>query len=285
MDALVSRLGSRRVRQIATAGTVTALAFLTSAGPASADVTTVGGGAYGVSSAVTAPAPVGQITTVPTPSVTLPPAGGGPLTTTIRSATVPGLLTTGVITVSTAGGTTVSHLRTAQSTSTVDGADLGDGTVSATTVSSRCASNGNGSAGATTLSGVTGLPGASSQPAPNTVVQVNGLGPVTLNEQTVVNQRGSRTEIVVNAIHVRLTPGTVATSDDIIIGQSRCAAFGPDVLTTAGAGPTVPGAGALPDLPRTGADLWQPTLAGGGLLVVGLYVLLRSRRQRRLVLG
>ncbi len=51
------------------------------AGPAFADVTSVAGGAFGVSAAVTVPV-TGALGLAPSPSVVLPTTGGGPITRT-----------------------------------------------------------------------------------------------------------------------------------------------------------------------------------------------------------
>lgn len=259
----------RRAGGLAAAGFV---GVALTATPASADVTSLGGGAFGARATATVPL-VGAVTVPPTPSVVLPAGGGGPITRTALGATVPGLLTTGVLTATTSGDTAVSHLRTARSSATVADVDLGAGALTATAVSSRCASNGDGSAGSTTLLGLGGVVGLSSTPAPNTTLQIAGLGSVTFNEQIVTNAPGSSTTITVNAIHVRLAAGLVAgTSADIILGQSRCAAFGPDVLVGEG-------------LPRTGGEPWQAGLAAGGLLTAGLGALWSASRRRSAVAG
>ncbi len=137
------------------------------AGPASADVTSVAGGAFGVSAAVTVPV-TGALGLAPSPLVVLPTTGGGPITRTAAKATVGSLASTGVLTVSTSGDTQVSHGRTTRSSATVDALNVA-GRLSASTVTNRCASNGDGSSGSTTLEGVNGIVTAT-VPAPNTVV-------------------------------------------------------------------------------------------------------------------
>jgi len=245
------------------------------AGPASADVTSVAGGAFGVSAAVTVPV-TGALGLAPSPSVVLPTTGGGPITRTAAKATVGSLASTGVLTVSTSGDTQVSHGRTTRSSATVDALNIA-GRLSASTVTSRCTSNGDGSSGSTTLEGVTGIVTAT-VPAPNTVVQLPGVGSVTLNEQTVTSQPGANSAITVNALDVRIDPALLAgTSGQIIVGQSRCGALGPDVLT----GPAATGPAAGP-LPRTGTNLVPPAAAGGALLLVGLGLVASARRRRSL---
>jgi len=247
------------------------------AGPASADVTSVAGGAFGISAAVTVPV-TGALGLAPSPSVVLPTTGGGPITRTAAKATVGSLASTGVLTVSTSGDAQVSHGRTTRSSATVDALNVA-GRLSASTVTSRCTSNGDGSSGSTTLEGVTGIVTAT-VPAPNTVVQLPGVGSVTLNEQTVTSQPGANSAITVNAIDVRIDPALLpGTSGQIIVGQSRCGALGPDVLTGAGAAGS--GSGSQP-LPRTGTNLVPPAAAGGALLLVGLGLVASARRRRSL---
>ncbi len=203
-----------------------------SASPANADVTSVGGGAYGERVSVSA---VVSATSGPRPSVSLPATGGGPYSANLAAASVTGLLSTGVLTVTTRGDRVVSHLRTATSSATVNTVNVGAGAVRASLVRSTCSSNGTGSTGSTTILG-SNL-GVSASPAPNTVRRLpGGLGSVTFNEQIRTNSVGRTTSITVNAIHVRLDGGALG-SGDITISQSRCSANGPDVLT-AGSGGT-----------------------------------------------
>src|ERR1700730_1403410 len=81
------------------------------AAPARADVTAVSGGAFGESVDVK-PLNAVEITSGPLPTVTLPPAGGGPFTNSALSACVPApgcsLLQAGVLGVSTQGSTGVT---------------------------------------------------------------------------------------------------------------------------------------------------------------------------------
>ena len=232
---------SRRSLPIAAAAAAAAAATLAAtvvlSSGAHADVTTVGGGAFGARADVT-PLTGAPVTLGPTPAVVLPPAGGGPITDTAASATAgtPPLFSTGALVVSTQGDTAVSHTRTVRSSATVSDTNLLDGRITATAVSTNCLSNGDGSSGATSLAGLglpAGLPAVSASPAPNTVRTLpGGLGTVTFNEQVEVNTPGVTSSIVVNGIHIRLSGGTLGTGD-IVIAQSRCSANGPDVLRPA----------------------------------------------------
>ncbi len=279
---------------------------MTAPNPARADVISLGGGAYGLSvqaSVLGATASVG-----PDPTVTLPAAGGGPRTDSTASATVPGLLTTGVLSVRTEGDTVVSHTRSAHSSATVTNLNLLSGTATASLIESQCTSDGDGSTGSTTLAGLGGRFAAlSASPAPNTVVILAGVGSVVLNEQVETNTAGSTTSIVVNALHIELDiigplPGpSDDITGDIIIALSRCRANGPDVLNPdagggggggdggVGAGGD-PGSGSTPDsqavtpgtagtLPFTGRCPWPLLGLGVGLLGVGLASLLLARRR------
>lgn len=214
------------------AAAVAMAAAAISASPAHADVTSLGGGAYGERVSVNS---VASARSGPRPSVSLPSSGGGPFSTNLAAASVTGLLSTGVLTVTTRGDRVVSHLRTATSSATVNNVNDGAGAVRASLVRSTCSSNGTSSTGSTTILG-SNL-GVSASPAPNTVRRLpGGLGSVTFNEQIRTNSVGRTTSITVNAIHVRLDGGALG-SGDITISQSRCQANGPDVLT-AGSGGT-----------------------------------------------
>lgn len=255
-------------------GAATVLATLVAgAGPASADVTSLGGGAFGAQALVT-PAVGAPVSVGPLPALVLPPAGTTQQTATRLATGIAGVFSTGVLTVTTQGDTTVSHLRTARSTARVDNLSILS-TLGASTVRSSCASNGTGSTGVSQFVGLTGVAGVSDVPLPNTVRNIPGVGTVTFNEQIVSNVPGSGTTITVNAIHVRLAAPTV-TGGDIIIAQSRCAAFGPDVLR----GAALPGDPPVDGLPVTGGAATGSALAGGALVIVGLGTLFLARRRR-----
>ena len=236
------------------------------AAPASADVTDVSGsGAFGESVDVTVLG-AGSVTSGPTPSVTLPSGGGGPVTDSLANVNLPGVLTTGLLNVSTAGTNVGSHVGTSTSSAQVVGATLlsalasslnGSPLLTADVISSQCTSNGDGSSGSSNLVGlsVAGSP-ISVSPPPNTTIDVLGAITVTLNEQ-IVNDSPGEASITVNAVHVRLNLDGIATGD-VILSQSRCRAAGPDVLGGgAGAGEGGPGA-ATPATPVTA----NPNLTG-----------------------
>jgi len=235
------------------------------AAPASADVTDVSGsGAFGESVDVSVLG-TGSVSSGPMPTVTLPSGGGGPVTDSLAKVSLPGVLTTGLLNVSTQGTNLGSHNGTSTSSAQVNGMTLlaalapslgGDPLLTADVISSQCTSNGDGSSGSSNLVGleIAGN-GEAVSPPPNTTIDVLGAVSVTLNEQIVTNSPGE-TAITVNAVHVRLNLDGLATGD-IILSQSRCRAAGPDVLggppgggEPAGpagpAGPSAPGAPATP---------------------------------------
>ena len=247
------------------------------AAPASADVTDVSGsGAFGESVNVSVLG-AGSVTSGPTPTVTLPSGGGGPVTDSLASVNLPGVLTTGLLNVSTQGSNLGSHNGTTTSSAQVNGTTLlaalapslgGDPLLTADIISSQCTSNGDGSSGSSNLVGleIAGNGGAVSPP-PNTTIDVGGAITVTLNEQ-IVNDSPGETSITVNAVHVRLNLDGVA-SGDVILSQSRCRAAGPDVLggppresgpggPSGSGGPASPGAPGAPATPVTAV----PNLTG-----------------------
>jgi hypothetical protein len=201
------------------------------ASSALADVTEVSGGAIGESVDVTTLLNA-HVTSGPLPSVTLPAAGGGPFTNSVLNASVPGLLTAGVLNVSTEGGSLGSHAGFAKSSASVANVNALAGLITAQVLGSECTSNGDGSSGSSTLTTlrVLGLPVAVNA-APNTVINLPGVGSVTINEQIRPTNTGGDTSIIVRAVHVRLN-GTLGNGD-VIIAESRCGAKGPDVVPVA----------------------------------------------------
>jgi hypothetical protein len=215
--------------------------------PASAEVTDVSGsGAFGESVNVSVLGS-GTVTSGPMPSVTLPSGGGGPVTDSLANVNLPGVLTAGVLNVSTEGTNLGSNGGTATSSASVADATVGAALagqlggsplLEADVISSRCTSSGDGSSGSSNLVAlqIAGN-GQPVSPPPNTTIDViPGALSVTLNEQIVNNSPGE-TSITVNAVHVRLNVEGVATGD-VILSQSRCRAAGPGV--SGGASPATP---------------------------------------------
>jgi len=205
---------------------------IASAGAAFADTTAVAGSAFGESLNVTV---LGQglVTSGPTPTVTLPAGGSAAaITNQTASVTVVGLLSTGLLNVSTqgtpAGGSVTSSSTVANP---VIGALLT--TITADAVTSTCTSDSSGSTGSTTITNLKVL-GATvnASTVPNTGLSVAGIGTLFVNEQ-VTTGSGPSTGITVNAIRVALNAGL--GSGSIIIGQSKCAVTGDGVVVPTGA--------------------------------------------------
>ena len=100
-------------------------------------------------------------------------------------------------------------------------------------ISSTCTSNGDGSTGSTSVVNLR-APGGG-PPITDTFsggpvdISIPGVASIILNEQAESNVVGA-TSIVVNAVHITL----LGTAVEIILGQSRCAAAGPDVNVATG---------------------------------------------------
>ena len=266
-----------------------------------ADVDVVEGGATGV--IVT-----GFLGSIPpTPTVALsadessPPAALGPFAVSHAGVSLPGfsaLFSTGALAVSTSAGDVAgdNHGGFAQARASAQDVNAGLGMATATAIVSTCRADGNGSTGTTVIEGglLNGQPFANGTPAPNTVVDVPGIGTVTLNEQVRNDVPGSA-HIIVNAVHARYAagPGGVLPTGqtaEAIIGQVVCRATGPDVnvttTTTTTAVPTTTATTATPL--ATAAPSTRPaadTLAESGsesYLVVGVLGLLAARAVRGL---
>ena len=182
----------------------------------------------------------------PTPTVALsadetsPPAALGPFTGTAASTSLtgfPGLFSTGALSVSTSAVNLAgeNHAGRVEARAVVQNVNAGAGMATAISITSACTAGGDGSTGTTVIVGgmLNGQPFANGTPAPNTVVDVPGIGTVTLNEQ-VRNDVAGVASITVNAVHARYAsgPGGILPSGqsaEAIIGQVLCRAVGPDV--------------------------------------------------------
>jgi len=196
----------------------------------------------------------------PTPTVALaadessPPAALGPFTgsgAATSLAAFPGLFSTGALSVATSAGRLAGedHTGFVEARAMVQNVDAGAGMATATSIASSCNAGGDGSTGTTVIQGglLNGQPFGNGTPTPNTVVDVPGIGTVTLNEQVHSDVAGSAS-MTVNAVHARYASGPggilpAGQSADAIIGQVVCRAVGPDVnlpTTTTTVPPTVP---------------------------------------------
>lgn len=229
MSVLRSR-GARRALLVLAAGTAMAVTTVTGAQAAGA---AVDGSAYGADVNATALGLL-HVNIGPTPQVTLPSTGSAsPITDSLASLSSPGLLSLGVLNVSTQGvpGGDV------QSSSQV--ANLSVPTIlSATAITASCDAAADG-----TLSGSTNLVDVSvggntveASVAPNTVIQLGGLATVTLNEQTETGVGTADPQIVVNAIDIKLLTGLASIgTGEIVIGHAECSQEGETVSAPVGA--------------------------------------------------
>ncbi|MCA1691308.1 MAG: hypothetical protein LC733_03550, partial [Actinobacteria bacterium] len=199
------------------------------------------------------------------------------------------IFSTGPLTVSTFAGNVAGddHAGFVQASTLVQTVNAGAGLATATSIASSCRAGADGSTGATVIQGgmLNGQPFGSGTPEPNTVIPVEGLGTVTLNEQVRSDVPGSST-IVVNAVHARYAggPGGILPQDqsaEAIIGQVVCQAVGPNVnapaTTTTVPAPTTTTVPATivptaPDATITAPTVPVPTLpvSGGAERILGL---------------
>ena len=201
-----------------------------------ADVTTVTGSATGASATLTTLAGI-NADIPPQPVVTLPAAGSAaPVTNTLASLNVL-VLKTGVLNVSTqgtlgAGGSVTSSSDVANPVVGIPA--LAPNVLRATAVGSSCTSNEAGSSGTATIANLKllGQPVTVST-APNTTVNVAGVGILHVNEQ-IVTGSGASTAITVNALRLEITAGPLGQGS-IIIAQSICGVTGTTVVVPTGA--------------------------------------------------
>ena len=139
------------------------------------------GSAFGEQIRVTLPIGT-RVSSGPLPSVVLPSTGGS-VTRNVVGVHQVDLLSTGALTVSTDG--TVSPSPQSHSFAEVAGVDVATGALTAEVVRSECNSTADGSSGTTTLSGRR-CSGSmiEAEPAPNTTIDLGGIGTLILNEQT-----------------------------------------------------------------------------------------------------
>ncbi len=231
----ISRVG--RVRAAAAAIICLAASVLT-AGPASADVTSASGGAFGEQINVT-PLGLANVTSGPVPAVSFtdPDDGPGPHAASLAGATVPPVTGTianvGLMNVRTERtGNLGTHFAETTSSASVADVNLLAGRITAEAISSTCTATSEGVSGSTTLlnASALGFGPLAANPGPNTEVLIPGAR-IVLNEQ-IVDRSGQTNAITVNAVHVYLLEPL--GSGDIIIAQSRCSVTGPDVVIPVG---------------------------------------------------
>ena len=159
--------------------------------------------------------------------------GGGNVTVTLASVSVPNVGSVGSMVDTASGQITSSPSRgAAQASSTDQQVSLLGGLITATTVASSASaaikgSNTGTTSGSTTLTTATvlGLP-VSVNPAPNTTINLPGIGRVVLNEQSS-SITASQASMHVNAIHVYVTLANLLglpVGAQIIVGHSEATA-------------------------------------------------------------
>ncbi|HEX5403799.1 MAG TPA: choice-of-anchor P family protein [Pseudonocardiaceae bacterium] len=172
-----------------------------------------------------------------------PASTSGPATDSVASATVPGILTAGVLDTSAAKDPDTGAVTASASTADVGLPVLsGLGTVKAKLIAAKCVATQAGESGTATLTDAQlgGLGALAVNPKPNTVIAIKlpGIGNVaslTLNEQ-IQHQDGSLT---VNAFHLHLLGGYGIGhlgSGDVIISSATCGPAGLPVPMASGAG-------------------------------------------------
>jgi hypothetical protein len=189
-----------------------------------APANSVSGEAFGVS--VNASVSGAGVTVGPTPRVVLPPNGGMVSDRLLRIA-VPNVAASSTLEVVTTGSIG-PHCASAQSSATVEQANVLNGVVAAQLVVAMSSSTADGSAARSTAEGSTliglsinGSTPVDVTPPPNTTIPIPG-GAVILNEQIFEGDGVHTSALTVNMIHVRLTdPVTGTITADIVVSSAH----------------------------------------------------------------
>ena len=216
---------------MATAGFLSTGALQTAASATTpVPVQSVSGSAYGESVNVSQLLGLLNLTSGPIPTpVVLAPNGSSSTPASPESAlsaSVPGLLSVGVLNASTQGdfAGTPAALVGSQSSASVVNVNIGPAAapvIHADAVSSSCASNASGSTGTASVVNlaIAGMSLINGTIPPNTSIPLPGIGTIFLDEQTTSSSPAG-SSITVNAVHVALN-GALGKGD-IIISQSHC---------------------------------------------------------------
>ena len=187
------------------------------------------GRATGVRLAVNALLPPSHVSTIVSDTGFLPTTGGN-IAATTASVSIPGTLTTGVVTSNTSGGEPGGNVDSSQSNSTVNNLNaslIGAVTISATLVQSNtqcvcsvvpvasCSGNSVVTDIAVVAGGIPVTIVVSGMPNQMVTLPL-GLGTIIINEQISAGPG----DITVNALHVLLTPAGLA-STDLVIAHSH----------------------------------------------------------------
>ena len=255
---------------------VVASGLLLALGAAPATAVPVDGEAFGISADVTVTGPAGiEIVSAnipPTPSVTCPPDAADE----VASAGVPTVISTGVLN---AECTTTDDVLSASAS--VADLNLLD-QVTANLVTAECSANGGVSGSSELVDAVLLGEPLEVAPDPNTVIDLPGLGTVTLNRQTVTTDDAGNETIVVEAIVIEIDamlpavgppppgledliaalppelailflPGSSITAE-VIVASVTCTAAPDDMVTT----PPTPSSGSTPTTDDGGTGTTAP---------------------------
>lgn len=159
----------------------------------------------------------------PTPLADLP-SGGGMAAAEAASLSVPNLLGTDTLRAITAGA-----IGGVQSLTTVQNVNILNGLITARLVVPISSSTANGSTASSDSTGsaliglaVNGVPLGDGPFAPNTRVDIPGIGTLILNEQALSGDGFSSSALTVNMLHLVLTdPLTGAKTGDIVVGSAN----------------------------------------------------------------
>lgn len=167
------------------------------------------------------------VTLAKTPHVVLPPDGSkDPIEDSVLDLEVPGVVSSTTLFVSTQGRITGNN-GTITSFASVEELDVLEGLVTADLIVAHSASGEHTdqgqqksarlSAGGASFSGLT-VAGVviDNEPPPNTVLPVDGVGFVILNEQIETGDNKTNASLTVNAIHVILMDGLIVTGEIIV---------------------------------------------------------------------
>jgi hypothetical protein len=198
------------------------------AATASASVTGTTGGASGLT--VTGLLPLG-----PVPKVVLPP-DGSPQNLSAASEEVPGVVSTGVLTVSTGATGVPGAAGQVTSMATVNNTSVPVATLGVGAVTTTCTSDASGSTATTTVANLTIGGSAVNLPnpiPPNYGLSVPGVATIELNRQVTSEAPGS-TSMTVDGLDVQLLGVLGGLSTSITVAASTCGATGPDVNAAPG---------------------------------------------------
>jgi hypothetical protein len=218
----------RRSRRLTAAALGTAIVLSLSASSQAQTTGDVAGNAYGASVKTSA------ATLEPTSAVTLNPIDG------INDADVASVDVAGVLTAqslsSVATGVVGENAATAQSYASAEDVSILNGVITAKAVVATASSSSNGAEAVSNAAGTTlvdlvvnGVAMGVVEPAPNTRIDVPGVGALILNEQRSSGNGATSTGLDVTALHLLLTTtdpllGTTTRTGDVVVAAAASSA-------------------------------------------------------------